>query len=286
MGAYKVLIYAAAEETAGRLAALAAPLAEGSIVYLKAGSAFPEQEAAAVKAAAEAAGAAVLIAPASKKGNEVIARAAQLIDTGCVTEALSLAAQDGKLTAKRAIYGGIAVGNFAFETETAVLTVALSALAGVETAGSFEAAAAPAAAAAPSKELVKTEPLAKTVDLTKAKRIVSFGRGVAKKEDISAVEALAAKLGAEIGCSRPIAEELKWLPQEHQVGITGALVKPDLYIALGISGAIQHFAGMKDSKIIVAVNNNKKAPIFQFADYGIVGDLYEVLPALEEAIGG
>ena len=224
MGAYKVLIYAAAEETAGRLAALAAPLAEGSIVYLKAGSAFPEQEAEAVKAAAAAAGATVLIAPASRKGNEVMARASQLLDTGCVTEALSLAAADGKLTAKRAIYGGIAVGNFAFETETAVLTVALSALAGVETAGAYEAAASPAAAPPPAKELVKTEPLAKTVDLTKAKRIVSFGRGVAKKEDISAVEALAAKLGAEIGCSRPIAEELKWLPQEHQVGITGAIV--------------------------------------------------------------
>ena len=125
-----------------------------------------------------------------------------------------------------------------------------------------------------------------SVHLRLAMRFVWFGRCLAKKEDIGEVETLAKGLGAEIGCSRPIAEELKWLPQEHQVGITGAIVKPDLYIALGISGAIQHFAGMKDAKVIVAVNSNKNAPIFQFADYGIVGDIYEVVPALEQAIGG
>ena len=281
-----VLIYAATEEDAKALAVLAAPLADGTPSFLKAGTGLPEAEAATIVATAGAEGATVIVAPASKKGNEAAARVAEMLAAGCITEALSAATKDGKVTAKRAIYGGVAVGEFAFEKSPAVLTFALSALAGAEGAGAYEAVAAVAGAEAGySKELVKSEPLAKTVDLTKAKRIVSFGRGLAKKDDIGTVEALAQKLGADIGCSRPIAEELKWLPQEHQVGITGAIVKPDLYIALGISGAIQHFAGMKDSKVIVAVNSNKNAPIFQFADYGIVGDIYEVIPALEQALG-
>lgn len=282
-----VLIYVASDEEAKALAILAAPIADGTPGVLKAGSGLPEAEAATLAATAGAAGATIVIAAASKKGNEVAARASEILSTGCVTEALSAATKDGALTAKRAIYGGVAVGEFAFEKSPAVLTFALSALAGAEGEAAYEDVAATAGAdAGYSKELVKSEPLAKTVDLTKAKRIVSFGRGLAKKEDIGTVEGLAKSLGAEVGCSRPIAEELKWLPQEHQVGITGAIVKPDLYIALGISGAIQHFAGMKDSKVIVAVNSNKNAPIFQFADYGIVGDIYEVVPALEQAIGG
>lgn len=280
-----VLIYAATEEDAKALAALAAPIADGTPSFLKAGTGLPEAEAATIVATAGAQGATIIVAPASKKGNEAAARAAEMLAAGCITEALSAATNGGKITAKRAIYGGVAVGEFAFEKSPAVLTFALSALAGAEGAGTYEAVAAAGGEASYSKELVKSEPLAKTVDLTKAKRIVSFGRGLAKKDDIGTVEALAQKLGADIGCSRPIAEELKWLPQEHQVGITGAIVKPDLYIALGISGAIQHFAGMKDSKVIVAVNSNKNAPIFQFADYGIVGDIYEVIPALEQALG-
>jgi len=283
----KVLIYAADAEEAKALAIVAAPIAGGPPAALLSGGALPEVEAAALAATSGEVGADVIVAAASKKGNEVAARAAEILDAGCVTEALSVAESGGSLTAKRAIYGGVAVGEFAFEAKPAVLTIALSALAGAEGDSAYgEVSATAGEDAGYDKELVKSEPLAKTVDLTKAKRIVSFGRGLAKKEDIGEVETLAKGLGAEIGCSRPIAEELKWLPQEHQVGITGAIVKPDLYIALGISGAIQHFAGMKDAKVIVAVNSNKNAPIFQFADYGIVGDIYEVVPALEQAISG
>lgn len=133
------------------------------------------------------------------------------------------------------------------------------------------------------KKLVHSAAIQKTVDLKGAQRIVSIGRGLSKQEDLPIIEQLAEALDAQVGCSRPLVEDYKWMKLERQVGLTGTTVTPRLYMAVGISGQIQHIVGMKDSEIIVAINSNRNAPIFDYADYGIVGDLYEVVPQLIEA---
>ena len=127
----------------------------------------------------------------------------------------------------------------------------------------------------------KTEVVA--VNLGAAKRVVSAGRGFKAKEDLKLAEELAAAIGAELACSRPLAEGADWMAVDRYIGVSGQIVSPELYIAVGISGQIQHTVGMSDSKVVVAVNSDSKAPMFAGADYGIVGDLYEVLPALTEA---
>jgi electron transfer flavoprotein alpha subunit len=118
------------------------------------------------------------------------------------------------------------------------------------------------------------------VDITEAKIIVCVGRGVEKKEDVELARELAQVLGGEVACSRPVAEELRWLPEEVYLGISGKKVKPDLYVGVGVSGQIQHVTGIRDSKVIFAINKDENAPIFEAADYGIVGDLYQVVPKL------
>jgi electron transfer flavoprotein alpha subunit len=118
------------------------------------------------------------------------------------------------------------------------------------------------------------------VRLEEADIIVSVGRGFKKKEDIQMAFELAKVLGGQVGCSRPIAADLKWLPEEHWVGLSGKKVKPKLYLAVGISGQPQHIAGILDSRIIAAINNDPSAPIFQNADYGVVEDLYKIVPIL------
>ncbi len=124
---------------------------------------------------------------------------------------------------------------------------------------------------------------AQTVDLASAPLIVSVGRGIKEAENLSIVQDLAAALGAELAASRPICDN-GWLPMERQVGSSGQTVSPKLYLAVGISGAIQHLVGMKGSQCIVAINKDAEAPIFEVADYGIVGDLFEVVPAITEAL--
>ena len=124
---------------------------------------------------------------------------------------------------------------------------------------------------------------ARAVDLTAAEIIVSVGRGIKEKENIHVVEELAKALGAELAASRPICDA-GWLPMERQVGSSGQTVAPKVYMAVGISGAIQHLVGMKGAKTIVAINKDANAPIFEVADYGIVGDLFEVVPALVEEV--
>ncbi len=124
---------------------------------------------------------------------------------------------------------------------------------------------------------------AHTVDLSAAAVIVSVGRGIGEQENIGIVEELAAALGAEMAASRPICDN-GWLPMERQVGSSGQTVSPKLYLAVGISGAIQHLVGMKGSKAVIAINKDENAPIFEVADYGVVGDLFEVVPALTKAV--
>jgi electron transfer flavoprotein alpha subunit len=133
---------------------------------------------------------------------------------------------------------------------------------------------------------VETRPKPKgSVDLRSAEVIVSAGRGFKKKEDLDLARALAAAIGGALGASRPLSSDLGWLGEEYHVGLTGIYVRPRLYVAVGISGQLQHVAGIKDSGLIEAINKDKQAPIFQVADYGIVGDLYQVLPALVAALG-
>ena len=137
----------------------------------------------------------------------------------------------------------------------------------------------------PSTRLVETKPkTAKGVRLSDAAVIVSFGRGVRRKEDIVLVEGFAQAVGGVVGCSRPIAEDLRWLPEEQYIGLSGQKVSPKLYIACGISGQIQHLTGIRNSRTIVAINNDPKAPIFEFSDYGVVADLYQLIPALTDAV--
>lgn len=124
-----------------------------------------------------------------------------------------------------------------------------------------------------------------SLDLRGAKVIVAAGRGLKAKEDLAIVQRLADALGGVIGASRPLSSDLGWLGEEYHIGLTGVYVHPDLYVAVGISGQIQHVAGIRDSKVIVAINRDKQAPIFQVSDYGVVGDLYEVVPALLRALG-
>ncbi len=130
---------------------------------------------------------------------------------------------------------------------------------------------------------VKSRP-AVSVDLAAAKRVVCAGRGLAKQEDLALVKELAQVLAAEVACTRPLAEGLDWLPRERYIGISGAIIRPDLYLAVGVSGQVQHTVGMSDSQLVVAINKDENAPIFEQADYGIVGDLYAVVPALIEAL--
>jgi electron transfer flavoprotein alpha subunit len=137
---------------------------------------------------------------------------------------------------------------------------------------------------APCTKLLEKKPKAKGVKLADALVIVSFGRGIQKKEDMAMIEKFAGAVSAVIGCSRPIAEDLHWLPEEQYIGLSGQKVSPKLYFACGISGQIQHLTGIRNSKVIVSINNDPHAPIFEFTDYGIVADLYQILPTLTETI--
>jgi len=141
-----------------------------------------------------------------------------------------------------------------------------------------------AVASSAVKVISRTPKAREAVDIREAKIVVCVGRGFGKQEDIKLARELADALGGEVGCSRPIAEELRWLPEDVYLGISGKRVKPDLYVGVGVSGQIQHVTGIRDSKIIFAINRDENAPIFEAADYGIVGDLYQVVPVLVEEV--
>jgi electron transfer flavoprotein alpha subunit len=224
----------------------------------------------------------VLMTPATTTGKNVMPRVAALLDVMQISEIVKVVAPD---TFERLIYAGNAVQTVRSKDKTKVITVRTSTFQATGDGGSapIEAAATPADPGLSSfvgEELSKSD----RPELTSAKIIVSGGRAMQSRENFTKyIEPVADKLGAAVGASRA-AVDAGYAPNDWQVGQTGKVVAPDLYVAVGISGAIQHLAGMKDSKVIVAINKDGEAPIFQVADYGLVADLYQALPELAQEL--
>lgn len=244
----------------------------------------PDAHAAAIAEVARQKDAAVILMSATYTGKDLLARAAQILDTGLAQDCISYRAEGGKLYFTRPVYAGKLLAEVRVDASPVMATFRPK---------SFKPAENPIAVKVEKLSLDLPAPKAVLeemqlsgggkMDVTEADMIVSGGRGMKGPENWGILEELAEVLGAATGCSRPVSDD-GWRPHEEHIGQTGRTVSPTLYVACGISGAIQHLAGMSSSKFIVAINKDEEAPIFKAADYGIVGDVFEVLPALTAEI--
>lgn len=236
----------------------------------------------AAKAAFEAEDADLIMLGASKRGKDVGPRVAALLDLPYAGEIQSIERDGDDWVVSRMVLSGNSLATYKMGGKC-VVTV---------TAGTFDAPAAEARfaeigdiPASPVKVTGNADGGDSDFDLSSADYVVGVGRGYKAQEDVQLAHDLAAKLpGGAVGCSRPVAADLKWLGEEHWIGLSGHEIKPKVYFAAGVSGQIQHVAGIRGTKLIVAINTNADAPIFQVSDYGIVGDLYDVLPKLTAAL--
>lgn len=224
---------------------------------------------------------------ATVRGRAVAGRLAARLSVTALADVLEFQWDRSTLLARHMVFGGGAVRIDRPLASPVIATVGQ---------GKFEVNALPAQPKAEIETLPWVDPAWQTnvierrsravsgVDLSAAKRVVCPGRGVARQEDLSLIEELAQALSAEIACTRPLAEGLGWLPRERYIGISGAMIKPDLYLGVGVSGQAQHTIGMSESRVVVAINKDRSAPLVSQSDYAVEGDLYQVVPALIRAL--
>lgn len=230
-----------------------------------------------------------IVIPHTVDGRELAGRLAARLGSPVLVDAVGLSIQDGRVVTDHSIFGGSFTTTASAEGAPPIVTVRESALESASIVGGALIPATELAEGAAGADVTveSTEGVASDSgrpDLKSASIVVSGGKGVGSRDDFAIVERLADALGAAVGASR-VAVDSGYAPQSAQVGQTGVAVSPDLYIALGISGAIQHRAGMQTAKTIVAINTDPDAPIFEIADFGVIGDLFEVVPQLLEALG-
>ena len=269
-------------ESAAKIAGVAKVLVADNAAYAHV---LPENVAPLIVALVEQGGAngySHVLAPATTNGKNILPRVAALLDVDQISEIISVESAD---TFKRPIYAGNAIATVQSSAAVKVITVRTTGFDAVAAEGGSAAVEAVGAAHNAGISTFVGEELAKSdrPELTAAKIVVSGGRGMGNGDNFKHLYSLADKLGAAVGASRA-AVDAGFVPNDMQVGQTGKIVAPQLYIAVGISGAIQHLAGMKDSKVIVAINKDEEAPIFQVADYGLVADLFEAVPELEKLV--
>jgi len=270
---------AAASELAG---------AGADTVYVSEDAAFDGWPADAVAAGlaqiVEQAGASVVLVGSTRRGKETAPRLAQKLGAGCVTDVNSLVVEDGELLAGRYAFGGATVAREKLATATKVFAVMPKTFSAEGASAGAGNVVTPALTVSTAVKLVdRRAKEGDHVNLDAAPIIVGVGRGFNAREDLALGDDLAAALGAVVGCTKSLAD-FKWLGEDRIIGLSGAKTAPDLYLSVGVSGQIQHTVGVSAAKLIAAVNKDKEAPIFGMADYGIVGDLYQVLPALLERL--
>jgi len=227
----------------------------------------------------------IILIGSTKRGKEIASRLATRLETGLVTDAFKLEIDENRrLIATRIVYGGNGVATETYRTKPQIATIPPRTFEKPKPAERIgQVIQVDVELEEPKAEVVEVKPFEATkLRIEEAKVIVCGGRGVEKKEDFKMLEELAQLLGGQVGNTRPLAEDRKWFSE--WIGLSGKKVKPDLYVACGLSGIIQHVAGMRDSKVVVAINKDPEAPIFNVADYIIVGDIYQIIPALNEAL--
>ena len=251
----------------------------------KPGVPFEDYAQSIAKIIAEHDGKRLVLLPTGKACKCLAAKLGARLDTALVNEAEAIEIGEAVL-ARHMVYGGLAHATEEFTAPVSIVTVGGGVFEELPADTSRTGEIKNAEFVQPSHpiKLLETHPKqGSSVELGKAKRVVCVGRGIAGKDDIALADKLAALIGAEVGCSRPIAEGEHWMETERYIGVSGIMLKCDVYFALGVSGQIQHMVGANSCKTIIAVNKDKAAPIFKYTDHGIVGDLYKIVPKLLEA---
>jgi electron transfer flavoprotein alpha subunit len=227
----------------------------------------------------------ILLISSTKLGKATAGRVAQKIQAGCVTDAIGLVIKDSNLVVDRYALGGNTISSEIIMTKKKVISIMPR---------TFEAHPAPVSGKVEAVDLKippqrvtvveRRKKIGESVNIESAENLVCVGQGIAKKEDLTMVNELCTALHAELGCTRALASDYRWISEERMVGISGKKCKPKFHLSIGVSGQIQHTVGVMSSKLIVAINKDKEAPIFKIADYGIVGDLYQIVPKLTQRI--